>query len=72
MVGAPLARHHLAEVLGEARLLRFIRAGWLTPAQRTSSRVLFRVSDVHAALRRLERGQICPPDQIEVARVRAS
>jgi hypothetical protein len=56
------------QVIGSARLLRFIRAGWLAPAQCTHRRVLFRVADVHAALKRLERGEICPPDQIESAR----
>src|SRR6516165_10895331 len=63
-----LTQHRLAQVLGAARLLRFVRAGWLAPAQRTASRVLFRVSDVHAALRRLERGEVCPPDRIASAR----
>jgi hypothetical protein len=29
-----LNQHHLAQILGAARLRRFIRAGWLTPAQR--------------------------------------
>ena len=67
-----LTQHRLAQVLGAARLLRFVRAGWLTPAQRTPSRVLFRVSDVHAALRRLERGEVCPPDRIESARTNGS
>ena len=67
-----LTRHTVIQVIGAARLLRFIRAGWLTPAQRTPSRVLFRVSDVHAALRRLERGEALPPDQIESARTNGS
>jgi hypothetical protein len=49
-----LTQHRLAQVLGAASLLRFVRAGWLTPAQRTPSRVLFRLSDVNAALRRLD------------------
>jgi len=67
-----LTRHTVIQVIGAARLLRFIRAGWLTPAQRTPSRVLFRVSDVHAALRRLENGEALPPDQIESARCNGS
>jgi hypothetical protein len=67
-----VSRHTVEQVLGRPRLLRFIRAGWLSPAQRTPSRVLFRVSDVHAALRRLERGEVCPPDQIESARINGS
>jgi hypothetical protein len=68
---ALLTQRQLIEVLGWARLLRLMRAGWLAPAQRTPSRVLFRASDVHAALRRLERGEACPPDRIEISRVRA-
>jgi hypothetical protein len=60
------------QVLGTARLLRFMRAGWLAPAQCMHRRVLFRISDVHAALRRLERGEVCPPDQIESARTNGS
>lgn len=72
MSEALLTRYDLVQVLGAARLLRFIRAGWLTPAQRTPSRVLFRVADVHAALQRLERGEVCPPDRIESARTNGS
>jgi hypothetical protein len=72
MAEALLTRHTVEVVLGRPRLLRFIRAGWLAPAQRTPSRVLFRVADVHAALRRLERGEALPPDQIESARTNGS
>jgi hypothetical protein len=63
-----LNQYTVTQVIGEARLLRFMRAGWLEPAQRTPSRILFRAKDVHAALRRLERGEICPSDQIASAR----
>ena len=44
---------------------------WLKPCRQEPHRVLFDPHDVHAALRKLER-QACPPDRIEVARVRAS
>ena len=47
-----------------------LRAGWLAPSERTAHRVFYRLADVHAALRRLER-QVCPPDRIEVALTRA-
>jgi hypothetical protein len=74
-----LTQHTVSRVLGAARLLRFIHAGWLSPAQRMpsrvgnrASRVLYRVADVHAALRRLERGESCPPDRVEAGRIRAS
>jgi hypothetical protein len=67
-----LTQRTVSRVLGTARLLRFIRAGWISPAQRTPSRILYRVADVHAALRRLERGERCPPDHLEVVRIRAS
>jgi hypothetical protein len=67
---ALLTQHHLAQVLGAARLLRLVRAGWLSPAQRTPSLVLYRVSDIHVALSRLERER-CPANQIECQRVRA-
>jgi hypothetical protein len=43
-----------------------------SPAQRLPSRILFRVSDVRACLRRLENGEICPADQIESARTNRS
>jgi hypothetical protein len=72
MSEALLTQRTLSRVIGAARLLRFIRAGRLAPAQRTSSRVLYRVSDVHAALRRLERHETLPPDKAEVLRVRLS
>ena len=72
MSEALLTQYHLAQVLGAARLLRFMRAGWLTPVERRPSRVLFSARDVHVALRRLERGQICPPDKIESVRVARS
>jgi hypothetical protein len=63
-----IAQQIVIDVIGEARFFRFLRAGWLAPAQRISRRVLFRAADVHAALRRLERGEVCPPDQIASAR----
>lgn len=58
----------LSRVIGAARLLKLIRAGWLTPYRRTPNRVLYRAADVHACLRRLERGELCPPDHIESLR----
>jgi hypothetical protein len=67
-----ITQRRLAQVLGAARLLRFVHAGWLAPVQRTPSRVLYRVSDIHAVLQKLERGQICPPDRIESARTNGS
>ena len=54
-----LNQHTVSRVLGAARVLRFIRAGWLTPVQR-SPRVLYSPRDVHAAIRRLERGERLP------------
>jgi hypothetical protein len=72
MSEALLTQYHLAQVLGAARLMRLVRAGWLAPAQRSPSRVLFRVSDVHAALQRLERGEALPPDRVESERVAKS
>jgi hypothetical protein len=72
MAAALLTQHTVSRVIGAARLMRFIRAGWLTPAQRTPSRVLYRVYDVRACLRRLENGEICPADRIESARTNRS
>jgi hypothetical protein len=71
MAEALLTQHIVRQVIGQTRLLRLVRAGWLAPAQRSPTRVLYRPSDVHAALRRLER-QACPPDRIEIMRVRDS
>jgi hypothetical protein len=61
----------LRQIIGQARLKRLIRAGWLTPVERNAHSILFDPRDVHAALRRLEH-QRCPPDRIEVMRVRDS
>ena len=48
-----------------------MRAGWLKPRECTAHSILFDPHDIHAALTRLER-EACPPDRIEVSRVRAS
>jgi hypothetical protein len=63
-------------VIGQTRLRRLLRAGWLAPAQPPGGSgrrqpVLFSPRDLHRALRRLEQS-VVPPDRIEVARVRAS
>jgi hypothetical protein len=62
-------------VIGQTRLRRLLRAGWIAPVPDDSSRprhaILFNPLHVHAALRRLERS-VVPPDKVEVARVRAS
>jgi hypothetical protein len=52
-------------------LQRLLRAGWLKPVKRNAHLVLFAARDIHLALSRMER-EACPPDRIEVARVRAS
>jgi hypothetical protein len=71
MPEAPLvSQHTVSRVVGASRLQRLLRAGRLAPRERTPSRVLFSQRDVHAALQRLER-EACPPDRIEVSRVRA-
>jgi hypothetical protein len=72
MAALRITQHRLAQVLGAARLRRLVRAGWITPVERTPSRVMFRAADVHACLRRLENGEICPADRIESARTNAS
>jgi hypothetical protein len=66
-----VTQRELGRILGRTRVSRMVRAKWLAPAERTPARILYRVSDVHAALRRLERER-CPPDKIEIARVRLS
>jgi hypothetical protein len=63
-------------VIGQTRLRRLLRAGWLAPAQpldssRRRQAILFNPRDLHRALTRMERS-VVPPDKIEVARVRAS
>ena len=67
-----LNQHQLGLAIGTTRLQRLVRAGWLAPAQRSPTRVLYRVSDVRACLRRLEAGEVLPPDQIESARTNGS
>ena len=71
MSEALLTQHTVTRVIRASRLRRLLRAGWLAPVERRPSRVLFSAHDVHVALTKLER-QACPPDRIEVARVRAS
>jgi hypothetical protein len=71
MSEALVSQHTVSRVIGASRLRRLLRAGWLTPVQRNAYSILFSPRDVHAALTRLER-EVCPPDRIEVARVRAS
>jgi hypothetical protein len=81
MPAALLNKKTVERVIGQTRLRRLLRAGWLapvlTPVGRNGSSshrrnaVLFNPRDVHAALTRLERS-VVPPDRIEIARVRAS
>jgi hypothetical protein len=66
-----LTQNTVRRVIGQSRLQRLLRAGWLKPVKRNACSILFDPLDVHAALRRLER-RVCPPDRIEVERVRAS
>jgi hypothetical protein len=58
-------------VIGAARLLRLMRAGWIAPVERGPSRVLFSAREVRAAIRRMELER-CPPDTLEVLRIRTS
>lgn len=61
-----ITQHRLGAIIGEARLKRLCRNGWLAPVERTPApgrfgTVLFSPADVRAALRRLERGEFLPP-----------
>jgi len=63
-------------VIGQTRLRRLLRAGWLAPVQPLDSSgrrraILFNPLDLHRALSRLERS-VVPPDRLEVIRVRES
>jgi hypothetical protein len=64
-------------VIGQTRLRRLLRAGWITPIaqpdgeSRRRQAILFSPRDLHRALSKMERS-VVPPDKIEVARVRAS
>jgi hypothetical protein len=71
MSEALLTQRQLSRVIGQTRLRRLLRAGWLSPVGRSGQAILFDPRDVHAALRRLERSD-CPPDRLEITRVRAS
>ena len=66
-----LTQRAVGRIIGQSRLQRLLRAGWLAPVERNARQILFSQRDVHKALTRLER-QRCPPDRIEIARVRAS
>jgi hypothetical protein len=61
----------LSHVIGATRLLRLVRAGWLTPAERNAHSVLYAPNNVHRALSRAEHSR-CPADRIEIQRIRAS
>jgi hypothetical protein len=71
MSEALLSQRTVRRVIGQSRLQRLLHAGWLKPVKRTAHSVLFSPRDIHLALSRAER-EACPPDRIEVARVRAS
>jgi len=76
MPAALLNKKMVERVIGQTRLRRLLRAGWLAPVQSLDSSrwrqaILFSPRDVHRALRQMERS-VVPPDKIEVARVRAS
>lgn len=71
MSEALVTQHTLKKFLGAARVLRMIRAGWLKPVGRKTQAILFDPRDIRAALRRLELER-CPPDKLEVMRVRQS
>jgi hypothetical protein len=64
-------------VIGQTRLRRLLRAGWISPVAQPDDSggrrqaILFSPRDLHRALRRMEQS-VVPPDKIEVARVRAS
>jgi hypothetical protein len=72
MSEALLTKYTVGRVIGTSRLRRLLRAGWISPVGRNGQAILFNPRDIHAALRRLERGEKLPPDKVEVARVRAS
>ena len=71
-----LSQHMVARIIGRSRLMRLLRAGWITPT--TNSRtyrtapIFYSARDVHAALKRLEHGEFLLPDLVETARVRDS
>jgi hypothetical protein len=70
-MSAALTKRTVERVIGQTRLRRLLRAGWISPVGRNGQAILFDPLHVHAALRRMERS-VVPPDKIEVARVRAS
>ena len=65
-----ITQRTLSRVIGQSRLQRLRAAGWLEPVERLPGRILFSPRDIHLALSRLER-EACPPNRIEVGRVRA-
>ena len=71
MSAALLTQRAARQIIGQARLKRLMRASWLKPIERNGRSVLFDPRDIRAALRRLELER-CPPDRIEIAKVRAS
>jgi hypothetical protein len=54
MPAALLSQRALGRILGTARVLRMIRAGWLKPVEHNASATLFDPRDVRTALKRME------------------
>src|SRR5258708_25671133 len=71
MSEALLTQRTLSRVIGASRLRRLLREAWLRPVESNAHSILFSPRDIHAALTRLERER-CPPDKVEILRVRES
>jgi hypothetical protein len=72
-----LTKRTIERVIGQTRLRRLLRAGWIAPIaqpdgeSRRRQAILFSPRDLHRALSKMERS-VVPPDKVEVARVRDS
>jgi hypothetical protein len=72
-----LTQHGPAQLIGSARLRRWVRAGWLAAVERRRgggrfAMILFSPRDMRRILKRLERGERPAPDKLESARVMAA
>ena len=63
-----ISQRTLSRIIGQTRLRRLLRCGWIKPIERNGQAILFDPRDVRRALTQLERRR-CPVDKIEVARV---
>jgi broad specificity phosphatase PhoE len=73
-----LTQNQMGQLIGAARMLKLRRCGWLAPVSSANGRayktapILYSVRNLRQVIRRLERGELPPPDSVATVQVRAS